>query len=86
MLDIRIEKAEGGEQARGGRHDHALDAERLCHAAAEERPVAAEGEEREGARIAAALGRHGLDGADHVRGGDEMSAVGGFFHGQFHFF
>ena len=49
------------------------------HAGREQRAVAAEGEQREFARIAPALGRHRLDGADHVRGGDQMCAVGGAF-------
>ena len=45
-------------------------------------PVAAEGEERELARIAAPLGRHRLDGADHVGGGDLVRAVGGVLDGR----
>ena len=76
MLDIGIEQAERGEQAGRGRHDDAGDAQRRRHAGGEQRAVAAEGEQRELARIAAALGRHRLDGADHVGGRDQMRAVG----------
>ena len=52
------------------------DAQRGRHAGGEQRPVAAEGEQRELARVAAALGRYRLDGADHVGGRDQMGAVG----------
>jgi hypothetical protein len=40
---------------------------------ANKRAVAAEGEQRELARIAAALGRDRLDRADHVGGGDQVA-------------
>src|SRR5260370_23322516 len=78
-MDIGIGLAEGGEQAGGGRHDDPAQAQRTRHAAGEEWAVAAEGEEREFARIAATLGRYRLDGADHVRGGDQMGAIRGLF-------
>ena len=77
MLDIGVEQAERREQPGRRRHHDALDAERRRHAGREQRAVAAEGEQRELARIAPALGRHRLDGADHVRGGDQVRAVGG---------
>ena len=77
VLDVGVEQAEGGEEARRRRHDHAADAERRRHAAGEQGAVAAEGEERELPRVAAALGRDRLDGADHVGGGDLVRAIGG---------
>ena len=76
VLDVGVEQAEGREQAGRRRHDDARHAERRRHAAGEQRAVAAEGEQREVARVAAALGRDRLDGADHVGGGDQMRAVG----------
>ena len=45
--------------------------------AAKSGPVAAEGEERVLARVAPALARDGADRAHHVRGGDQVGAVGG---------
>ena len=51
--------------------------QRPRHAGGEERAVAAEGEERVLARVAAALARDRPDRADHVRGGDQVGAVGG---------
>ena len=79
MLDVGVKQAERREQPGRGRHHDALDAEHRRHAGREQRAVAAEGEQGELARIAPALGRHRLDGADHVRGGDQVRAVGGAF-------
>ena len=42
----------------------------------EERPVAAEGEQRVLAGVAPALARHRPDRPHHVRGGDQVGAVG----------
>src|SRR5207253_2211958 len=50
-------------------------AERLRHAAGEYRAVAAEGEEREFARVAAALARYRADRTDHVRRRNEVGTV-----------
>src|SRR6267378_3653950 len=55
ILDVGVEQPERGEKARRRRHDDALHAERLSHAAGEHRAIAAESEQRELARIAPAL-------------------------------
>src|SRR5690606_9220977 len=67
MLDVGIKQAERGEEARRWRDDDAANAQRIGHAAGEQRPVAAECEQGELPRVAAALGRHCLDSPDHVR-------------------
>src|SRR5262245_8295421 len=75
MLHSRVEQAKGREQPRRRRHDDARHAQRLGHARGEERPVAAEGKQCVLARIASALGGDGLDGTDHVGGGDLVGTV-----------
>ena len=75
MLDVGIEQSERRKEPRRRRHDDAADPERFGHAAGEQGAIAAEREDRELAGIAAPLGGDGLDGADHVRRGDQMSAV-----------
>ena len=76
VLDLGVEQAEGREEPGRGRHDDARHLQRPGHPGGEERPVAAEGEERVLARVAAALARDRADRAHHVRRGDQVSAVG----------
>jgi Hydantoinase/oxoprolinase N-terminal region len=75
-LDAADVPAERGEETGRRRHDDAAHAERPRYPAGEERAVAAEGEQHELPRIAAALGRHRLDRPDHVRRGDLVRPVG----------
>ena len=65
LLDIRAQQAERAEHAGRARDHHAPDAERLGDLGRHHRPVAAEGDEREVARVAAAIGRDRLHGARH---------------------
>ena len=76
MLDIGVEQAKGGKQARRRRHNDAPHVQRLGHARGEQRPIAAKGKQRIVARVTATLGGHRLDGTHHVRGGDLMRAIG----------
>ena len=78
VLDVGEEEAERREESRGRRHDDAAHLELARHARREDRPVAAEREQRVLAGIAAALARDGSDRAHHVRRRDHVSAVGGF--------
>ena len=56
MFDVCVEQPERREQSSRRRHDDAADAERRRHAGGEQRPIAAESEQRELARVAPALG------------------------------
>ena len=76
ILDIRVEQPEGREQSGAGRNDDPLDVELRRHAGGEQRPVAAECEQRELARIAPALARYRADRTDHVRRRDLICAIG----------
>ncbi len=69
------EQAEGGEIAGIGRHDAGLHAEQVHHRRRLRRPGAAEGEQREAARIDAALDGHLADGVGLVPVGDLDDAV-----------
>jgi hypothetical protein len=76
VLDICVEQSERREKAGRRRYHNPGDAERRGHAGGEQRSVAAEGKQRELARVTAALRRNRLDGADHIGGGDQMGTVG----------
>ena len=66
VLDGAGQHAHGGEDAGRRRKEHPRDAERARQVAGMHRPRAAEGEEREVARVEAALHGHRADGAHHV--------------------
>ena len=65
-FDIRGEQTDRAEHAGRGRHDHHRDLQRAREFDAVHAAIAAEGIEREIARIAPAIGRDALDGAHHV--------------------
>ncbi len=75
MLDIAGEHADGAEDPRQRRHDHAPDAEFAREVGGVHAAIAAEGHQRQIARIAAALDRDGADSARHGGIGDGANAV-----------
>ena len=76
-LQVGDQQPERGQHARPRRHDDRSHAEQPRQRAAVQRPGAAEREEREVARVVAALHRHHADGADHVVVDDGEDAARG---------
>ncbi len=74
VLDGAGQHPHGGEDAGRGREEHTGDAERAREVAGMRRPGAAEGEEREVARVEAALHGDRADGAHHVGVGHRAHA------------
>ena len=74
---LRLEQADRAEDAGRRRHEHGRDPERARHLGGEERPVAAEGDQDELARVAPALDGHRADRARHPRAAEQVDAVRG---------
>jgi hypothetical protein len=72
---VRHHHAPGREHRGAGRHDHLLHAELGGERHAVHSPAAAEGDEREVARVVAAVERHQLQRVDHVVVGDADDAA-----------
>ena len=75
MLEVGGQHADRAEHARQRRHHHAADAEIARHVERVDAAVAADGDQRQVARVAPALHRHGADRARHGRVGDGADAV-----------
>ena len=75
-LDVGKEQPERAEHAGSRRHDDAADAEIAGERGRMYAAQAAEGEHDEIARVASAVGGHGLHRPHHVGVGDEVDAVG----------
>ena len=82
MLDAAGQHAHRREHAGRRREHHARNAERPCQVAGMHRPRAAEGEQRQFARIEAALDGDGADGANHIGVGDLADAIGRGLDGE----
>ena len=74
VFGVGAQQPEGAEHAGRGRHDDARHAQRPRNLGRDDRAVAAERHQHEIARVAAAIGRHRLDGAGHVGGGYDVGA------------
>ena len=81
-LDIGDKQAERRRVPGVRRDDHGLHVEQVGNLRGQERPGAAEGKEREGARVAAALDRDLADAVRLVPGGDLEHARSGFLGRQ----
>src|SRR5215469_3592684 len=77
VLHLGLEETEGAPHAGSGGHEDGGDLERPRHLRGEERAVAAEGDEGELLRIAAALDGDGAHRPRHPRASQEIDAVGG---------
>src|SRR5215472_11876962 len=77
VLHLGLEETEGAPHAGSGGHEDGGDLERPRHLRGEERAVAAEGDEGELLRIAAALDGDGAHRPRHPRASQEVDAVGG---------
>ena len=75
VFHLGVEQAEGREQPGRRRDHHARHLQGPRHPRREERAVAAEGEQRVLARVAAALARDRTDRTHHVRRRDQVRAV-----------
>ena len=84
VAEVRDEVADRAQQAGRGRHDHGVAAHQLRDRVRVQRPRAAEGDEREVARIVAALHRHQAQGAGHVLVDDREDAVRGLLEREVH--
>ena len=82
MLDVGEQHAERAEEPGDRRHDDAADPEALRERGRVHAAVAADREQAELRRIAAALRSDRLQRAHHVRVGDQVDAVGGIGEGQ----
>ena len=78
--DVGVEQPPGGEHARVGRDHDAGDVEQLRQPAGVQRPRAAEGHEREAARVVAATHGDRADAARHRVVDDLDDAGGGLVH------
>ena len=77
MLEIGREHADGAEHAGERRHHHAADAQIAGHVGRVDAAVAADGDQRQVARVAAPLDGDGADGARHGGIGNGADAVRG---------
>ena len=82
MLDVGEQHAERAEEPGDRRHDDAADPEALREAGRVHAAVAADREQAELRRVAAALRSDRLQRAHHARVGDQVDAVGGIGQGQ----
>ena len=80
LLDVGEQQAVSAEHAGIGRHDDGGHLQQVGDRRRHDRAVAAEGEQGEIPRVAAAVGRDRLDGAHHGAAGDLQDAVGGVQH------
>src|SRR5262245_7651033 len=76
VLDLRGQQAEGGEVAGMPWHEHTRDPDLLSQRQGMHRPGTAEGDQREVARIVAALDRDLANRRGHARDGDPHDAFG----------
>ena len=76
VLEVGLEQADRAEHAGRRRDEHGADPEPGGHLGGEQRPVAAERDEAELARVAAALDRDGADRTRHPRAAEQVDAVG----------